>query len=166
MPRPVILLALLSLASPLAFAGCLSVVEAGKHLGETQCVAGKIVRVERNSGGVTYLDFCEDYRLCPFNAVIFSSDLKSIGDVRQLRGKTVEIRGELRSYDGRAEIVVERSSQLGGHDVAIPPLPKNFDVENHGHFSAGSFSLPRPGYTSTKKRQTAKLPIEIPEDPE
>ncbi len=154
----------LLVAEAMAFGECVPVSEAGKHLGETRCVSGKVFRVERGAEGITYLDFCEDYRSCPFGAVIFAHDLKSIGDVRQLRGKTVEIHGELKPYDGRAQIVVEEPRQIGGEGARLPPLPRNYDVENRGHYSAGSFSLPRPGYATTKKRQTAKLPIQIPED--
>ena len=70
--------------------------------------------MEAGEGGVHYLDFCEDYRLCSFSVVIFSYDLKNVGDVRQLAGKNIEIRGELKSYDDRAEIILESARQLDG----------------------------------------------------
>lgn len=62
--------------------------------------------------------------------------LKKVGDVRQLAGRVVEFRGELKEYDGRAEIVLD-GKQLDGETVRIAPLSKSFDVEQRGHFSAG-----------------------------
>jgi hypothetical protein len=40
-------------------------------------------------------------------------------------------------YDGRAEIILNRVTQLTGGSTLIPPLPKNYDVEKQGHYSAG-----------------------------
>jgi hypothetical protein len=145
-------------------AACIPFAEAQKHIGETQCISGKVVRVETGSRGVHYLDFCEDYQSCPFSVVVFSSDLKNLGDVGQLAGKTIEIRGEVKEYDGRAEIILQKAMQLEGGAVRLSPLPKSFDVEERGHFSAGqAHAAKRP---ATKKKQSATLPIEVPEDAE
>jgi hypothetical protein len=124
--------------------------------------------VEAGARGVHYLDFCKDYRLCPFSVVAFSYDMKKVGDVRQLAGKIIEIRGEVKEYDGRAEIILENAGQLGGEAGALtplPPLPKNFDVEQRGRFSARKF---RPSHSrnSRKKKGHPTLPAEIPEDVE
>jgi hypothetical protein len=160
------LLPLSLLISSLCAAECIPFEQAQKHIGEDQCVVGKVVRVETGNSGVHYLDFCEDYRLCSFTAVVFSYDLKKVGDVRQLSGKIVEIHGEVKEYDGRAEIILENVRQLGGDPLGkIPPLPKNFDVEQRGRFSAGKF---RPSHTRSarKKRDRPTLPAQIPEDVE
>jgi hypothetical protein len=148
-----------------SFADCIPFTEAQDHLGETQCVTGKVFRVKAGARGVTFFDFCEDFRVCPFTVVIFPGHLKDIGDVRQLKDHVVEVHGELKQYDGRAEIVVSQLRQLGASAAWLPKLPKNYDVENKGRYSAGSFSLPKPSKTPAKKRQTPTLPIEIPEDP-
>ncbi len=140
------------LSPPLIFSECIPFDQARQHVGETRCITGRVVRIEQGMRGVHYIDFCEDYRLCPFTAVIFPSDLKSVGDVRQLQGRVVEILQEAR--------------QLGGEGASIPPLPKNFDVEKQGHFSAGKFSHPKARHKSRKKRQPAKVPLEVPEDEE
>jgi|SRR5579864_593465 len=155
-------LALLSLS---AFAGCIPADEARNHLGETQCVTGRVVRVATGTGGVHYLDFCEDFRLCSFSVVIFSHDMKNVGDVRQLAGKQIEIRGEIKEYDNRAEIILESTGQLGGQASRIPPMPKNFDVEERGHFSAGQSRAPRTRKTYKKKGKPT-IPAEIPDDAE
>ena len=151
--------------SALCSAACIPFDQARNHIGETQCVTGKVLRVEAGSSGVHYLDFCEDYRLCNFSVVVFSHDLRNIGDVRQLAGKLIEIRGEVKQYDDRAEIILESAKQLGGEAGRIPPLPKNFDVEERGHFSAGQFRAKKPRRTHQKKG-IPTLPAEIPEDAE
>jgi len=147
-------------------ADCIPFTEAQAHIGETQCVTGKVLRVKAGTRGVTFFDFCEDFRVCPFTVVIFPGHLRDIGDVRQLKDRIVEIHGQLREYDGRAEIVLSQLQQLGSAAALVPKLPKNYDVENEGHYRAGNFSLPRASKTHAKRRQTPTLPIEIPEDPE
>lgn len=151
--------------SAVASAQCVSIDQAQRHIGETQCIAGKVVRVEAGNRGVHYLDFCEDYRLCPFSVVVFSYDLKNVGDVHQLAGKLVEIRGEVKEYDGRAEIILENRKQLGAEGASLPPLPKNFDVEQRGNFSPGQSRAPKRR-TTYKKKGTPTLPAEIPDDAE
>jgi hypothetical protein len=109
---PTLIVALLLPA--ISIADCIAIWEAKKHIGETRCVSGKVLRVKEDNRGVTFLDFCEDYLVCPFALVVFPSDLKHVGDVRQLQGKMVEIHGPVKEYDGRAEIVLERARQLTG----------------------------------------------------
>ena len=156
-------LAIVSLAVSAFAAECIPFDQADKHIGETRCVTGKVIRVEAGARGVHYLDFCEDYRACPFSVVVFSSDLKKIGDVRPLAGKVIEIRGEIKEYDDRAEIILESARQLGGEAVRLPALPRNFDVEQRGHFSAGRFR-PYHGRSTRKKRQEPTLPIDVESD--
>jgi len=98
--------------SALSFADCIPFSEARNHIGEIQCVTGKVFRV--------------------------------IGDVRQLKNQIVEIHGDVKEYNGRAEIVLEQLRQLGGEGVRILRLPKDYDVERKGKYSAGTFSLPKP----------------------
>lgn len=151
--------------SPLSPASCIPFDQARNHLGETQCVTGKVIRVKEGNRGVRYLDFCEDYRLCTFTIVVFPYNLKKIGDVRQLAGRVVEVSGEIKEYDDRAEMILENSKQLGGGVIQMSPLPKNFDVEERGHFSPGSTRRPRTR-NSHRKKGVPTLPAEIPEDAE
>jgi hypothetical protein len=152
----------------LAVAGCIPFDQARNHLDETQCVTGKVIRVQAGASGVHYLDFCEDYRLCTFTVVVFPHDMRKIGDVRQLAGKVVEISGEIKEYEDRAEIVLENSKQLNTELRRLSPwqpLPKSFDVEQRGHFSAGSARRPRRRSTR-KKKEIPTLPANLPEDAE
>jgi hypothetical protein len=164
---PRILIALLF--PSLSFAACIPFDQARNHLDETQCITGKVIRVQEGDEGAQYLDFCEDYRLCSFTVVVFPYDLKKIGDVRQLAGKVVEIRGEVKEYDDRAEIVLENSKQLSNGLMRLSPLPKplpkSFDVEERGHFSPGTSRRPRISH-ARKKKGIPTLPANLPEDAE
>jgi hypothetical protein len=116
---------------------CIPLNQASQHVGETKCVSGKVLRVKIGSKGVRFLDFCEDQMACPFTVVVFPHDLKDVGDVRRLAGRMIEIKGPVKLYDGRAEIILNHVSQITGGAALVPPLPKNYDVENRGHYSAG-----------------------------
>ena len=152
---------LISLLLPsLSLAACIPFDQARNHLDETQCVTGKIIRVQEGDRGVHYLDFCEDYRLCSFTVVVFQHDLQKIGDIRQLAGKVVEIKGEIKEYEDRAEIVLENSNQLNHGLMRLSPLPKSFDVEQRGHFSVGTSRPPRERSTS-KKKGVPTLPADV-----
>jgi hypothetical protein len=140
----------------LSASDCIPIHEAGQHVGETKCVTGKVVRVKVGVKGVQFLDFCEDQLACPFTVVVFPHDLKDVGDIRRLQGRLVEIRGPVKLYDGRAEIILNRISQVTGGAAMIPPLPKNYDVENRGHFSPGRFRpAKKPAKTKAKPNPTA-----------
>ena len=73
--------------------------------------------------------------------------------MRQLAGQEIEIHGPIKDYDGRAEIILERLSQLHGEAARIPPLPKEYDVEHKGKFSAGKMSHPKTSRTAARKKQ-------------
>ncbi len=96
--------------------GCVGFRDAGSHLGETTCVSGRVLRVFTSRGGNTFLDFCEDYRNCPFTSVIFSSDRNKFGDLETLAGRQVELEGAINSYQGRAEIIIHDPQQI----LAVP----------------------------------------------
>ena len=144
-----LLVAPLVLIAPLAASDCLPIADAKQHVGENKCVTGKVLRVKVGAKGVHYIDFCEDQMACPFTVVVFPSDLKDVGDVRRLTGHMIEIRGAVKLYDGRAEIILNRVSQVSGGSTLIPPMPKNYDVEKQGHYSAGRM---RPGKKPKKTK--------------
>jgi hypothetical protein len=114
---------------------------------------------------VHFLDFYEDAMACPFTVVVFSNHLKDVGDVRRLAGRTIEIRGALKAYDGRPEIILSRISQIEGGAAMIPPLPKNYDVENRGHFSAGRLHpTKKPRKTKAKPSTTVTFGNDVEGD--
>ena len=140
-------------------ATCIAFDQAQKHIGETQCVTGKVVRVEAGSGGVHYLDFCDDYRLCSFSVVVFSHDLKSLGDIRQLAGKMIEIRGEVKEYDDRAEIILESNKQLGGEVVRLPPLSRISTWSNADTSARGNSGPPMAAVRARRRGDRPCQPI-------
>jgi len=153
----------LLLAAVPSNAQCIPFAEAQKHIGANRCVSGKVLHVKLGNGGVHFFDFCEDFRQCPFTVVVFPRDLKQVGDVRRLEGRMIEIEGDVKGYDGRAEIILRRTRQLRGDAAHIPPLPKEYDVERHGKYSAGTMRLPKRSKTSSKsKKQSPTMSIEDP----
>lgn len=124
-------------------ADCIPFDQAKAHIGETKCVSGKVLKVGQSQGGTMFLDFCSNYRTCPFTVVVFPSKLRDVGDVRQLEGKDIQISGKIRKWGNRAEIILENVRQLKGDAAQIPPLPKTYDVERKGSFSAGEFKKPK-----------------------
>ncbi|MGA2202083.1 MAG: hypothetical protein ABSG40_08990 [Terriglobales bacterium] len=145
--------------------GCVSFAEASKHVGSAQCVSGTVLRVENGSKGVTFLNFCKDSKACPFTVVVFPADLKKMGDIRQLEGRQVEIKGTIQDYDGRAEIVLRRSQQLGEAAFLVhPPVPTDYDVERAGHNSAGK-STHAKAAKKTDTKQDKPMSIEDPDEP-
>lgn len=92
--------------------GCVEFRDADSHTGETTCVSGRVLRVFTSGAGNTFLDFCPDYRTCPFTSVIFSSDRKNFGDLGSLAGRQVEIHGPITTYRGRAQIIIREPQQI------------------------------------------------------
>jgi hypothetical protein len=58
---------------------CSSFAEAKKHIGQKSCIRGQVLRVEHSPEGMSYLNFCEDSRACPFSVVVFAEDLHHVG---------------------------------------------------------------------------------------
>jgi DNA/RNA endonuclease YhcR with UshA esterase domain len=156
---------LLSLLATLpASAECVLFSDAHQHIGRTQCVRGTIFNVKEGSKGVTFLDFCENFDTCPFTVVVFADDLKHVGDVRQLKGRTIEVNGTVQDYDGRAEIILRHPRQLGKDAILVPPLPKNYDVERRGKYSPGKFKYPKAANKKPTKKQGRPVNIEDPSE--
>ncbi len=146
---------------------CVSFAEASQHVGGTQCVTGTVLHVEDGSNGVTLLNFCKDAKACPFTVVVLPRDLKRVGDVRQLEGRQIEIKGTIEDYDGRAQIVLRRTQQLSGAAAFLlfPRVPTDYDVERQPHNSAGSIKRPKAA-KKTETKQGEPVSIEDPGEPQ
>jgi hypothetical protein len=92
--------------------GCVDFRDAGKYVGRDGCITGRVLRVFVSRSGNTFLNFCPDYRTCPFYSVIFASDRERFGDFGILRGRRVEIRGLVGTYQGQAQIILNDPSQI------------------------------------------------------
>jgi hypothetical protein len=91
---------------------CVDFKRAGEHLGEQTCIIGRVLRVYTSRTGNTFLDFCADYHSCPFTTVIFASDRPKFGKLDSLAERAVEVRGQVRTYQGQAEIVISSPDQI------------------------------------------------------
>ena len=157
-----IIVAVLVSALP-CLADCLPFEKAKDHLGETLCVKGHVLKVSVGRTGIHFLNFCEDYRTCPFTVVIFPRDLRDVGDVRALENQDVEVYGLVKSYQGQAEIILRDQSQLRGELADLPKLPKNYDADKKGQYSAGTFKGNSNSSTTKKKSKGHKEPT-FPDD--
>lgn len=139
--------------------------DASKHVGTEQCVSGTVEHIEHSGKGTTLLSFCKEAKACPFRVVVFPTDIKKMGDIQQLEGRQIEIKGTIQDYDGRAEIVLKRTQQLGASAyVVIPRVPTDYDVEKTSHGSAGKIRAPKTAKKKTRK-QNDPMSIEDPSEP-
>lgn len=92
--------------------GCVSIDEAKLHTGENTCVSGRVLRVFTSRSGATFLDFCQDYRQCPFTSVIFADQRAQFGNIADLEGRQVQLTGEITTYNGRPEIILREPRQI------------------------------------------------------
>jgi hypothetical protein len=150
------------IAAAVCSADCLSIADAPDNIGRNACVSGKVLKVAQSQRGTYFLDFCENYRECPFTVVIFERDLRDVGDIRKLAGEQINIHGQIKHYGGRSEIVLADARQLKGMVFKLPPLPKNFDVEKRGSFSAGQ----KPKHAKADKKTRKRNPPSFPDDRE
>jgi len=93
-------------------ANSIDYTKAPDHVGEYACVTGKIDHIYTSQKGVTFLNFCPDYKICPFGAVIFGSDASKFSNPKQYEQKIVEITGLIQSYQSRPEIILADPCQI------------------------------------------------------
>lgn len=86
--------------------------EAPDHVGEYAAVRGTLVREHVSGSGTVFLDFCANYKSCPFSGVIFADDAQKFGDLSRYAGQTVTLTGAISSYRGHAEIKLSDPSQI------------------------------------------------------
>jgi hypothetical protein len=145
---------------------CVSFAEASKHLGTTQCVSGTVLHVDDGRDGLTFLNFCKDAKACPFTVIVLPDDLRKVGDIRQLEGRQIEIKGTIEDHDGRAGITLRHTQQLGeGAYLVVPAVPSAYDVERSGHNRAGGSTHAKAAKKKTT-RQGAPVSIEDPGEPQ
>lgn len=144
-PRRWLFLTVVLLLAPVAFAKCIPIEEAAQKVGDETCVRGTVVHVSQSKNGTWFLNYCADYRKCPFTVVIFARDLRNVGDVRMLKDKTIEVFGKIRLYDGRPEIVLRNARQLDGESAKLPPAPRTYDASRRGRYSAGKYRKAKSG---------------------
>jgi micrococcal nuclease len=88
--------------------------QAGNYYGKEMIVEGKIVDTNRSKTNTVFLNFEKPYPNQCFNSVIFSSDQYRFvqNPENYYLNKTVRIRGEIKEYQGKPEIILEDPSQI------------------------------------------------------
>jgi DNA/RNA endonuclease YhcR with UshA esterase domain len=90
----------------------ISYTEAPNYIGKYACVTGTVNYVYTSRKGTTFINFCSDYKTCPFGVVIFASNASKFSNPEQYTGKNVEITGFITAYQGRPEIVLKSPAQI------------------------------------------------------
>ncbi|MSU74496.1 hypothetical protein EXS57_01820 [Candidatus Kaiserbacteria bacterium] len=98
-------------AAPVSI-GTIDYTEAPAHIGKYASVRGTLVKAHTSKTGTVFLDFCENYKTCPFTGVIFADDAKKFGDLSRYAGSVVTLTGKIASYEGKAEIILSNPKQL------------------------------------------------------
>lgn len=86
--------------------------QAPNYIGKNALVKGTIVRVNTSRKGTVFFDYCSDYKSCPFTAVVFSSNSSNFNNLSSYEGKTLTIKGFIKTYQGRAEIILDNQNQI------------------------------------------------------
>lgn len=87
--------------------------DAPQYVGSNKTVRGRIDNIYYSQkSDTTFINFCPSYKTCPFSSVVFSSDKSKFGNLFDYEGKTVEITGLIKTYQGRAEIILNSPTQI------------------------------------------------------
>ena len=83
--------------------------EADKHYGQEMIVTGRVAQVTIRPK-VIFLNLDRPHPDSPFTVVIFPGTY--LADVKALDGKAVEIKGKIKNYNDKPEIVLDNPDQL------------------------------------------------------
>ncbi len=89
----------------------ISAAESKEHIGAQAVVKGKIAEVNVGER-IVRLNFEQPYPKNPFTAVIFPANTNKFPEVEKLKGKTVEVSGEIAVYRERPQIVLTSTNQV------------------------------------------------------
>lgn len=103
---------LLTLQKTVSSRSAINFLEAPNHIGEYVVISGLVGNVFTSNKGTNFLNFCPNYKTCPFSAVIFNSDAYKFSNVRAYESRAVEISGTITTYQGRAQIIIKDPSQI------------------------------------------------------
>jgi DNA/RNA endonuclease YhcR with UshA esterase domain len=97
---------------------CVSIEKAKDFIGQDVCVVGQVHRIGFSDSGTAFITFCEDYKNCPFTAVVFARDMDKAGNLQMFEGRELEVTGRVKDFHGTAEIVVKKRSQFSGEAIS------------------------------------------------
>ena len=85
-------------------------------------VTGKVAQVSIRPG-IVFLNLDKPYPNSPFALVIFPAATNQFGNIKALKGASVEVKGKVTNFHGKPEIVLEKSNQLTITSAASPKTP-------------------------------------------
>ena len=85
--------------------------DAKNFYGREMIVTGQVAQVNIRPG-IVFLNMDKPYPESPFTLIIFPAATNKFGNLRSLRGATIEATGTITNYHNRAEIVLEKAKQL------------------------------------------------------
>jgi hypothetical protein len=96
--------------------------EATNYYGREMIVTGTVAQVSIRSR-IVLLNMDKPYPDSPFTLVIFSAATNQFGNLKLLKGASVEVTGIITNYHDRAEMVLRHAGQLKitGNASAKPP---------------------------------------------
>lgn len=94
--------------------GAIGACNAGNYIGQEKVVEGKIVDGYKSRTNTVFLNFDKPYPNSCFTAVIFSSTLINFPEDphKFYEGKIIRVKGLIKEYEGRPEIILEDRSQI------------------------------------------------------
>jgi len=100
----------------------ISAADAANYYDQDVVVTGTVAQVTIRPT-VTFLNLDKPYPESPFTIVIFHGHSQFYGDADALRKKSIEIRGEVKKYHDKPEIVLDRTNQLTVFGLTNWPAP-------------------------------------------
>ena len=101
-------------------------LDATNFYDQTMIVTGNVVQVTIRPS-VTFLNLDKPFPNSPFAIVIIHGKSSYYGDANALKGKSVEIRGKIKNYKDKPEIVLDSTNQLTvlnfNNSISLPAAP-------------------------------------------
>lgn len=86
-------------------------IAATNYYDQTVIVTGKVVQVTIRPT-VTFLNLDKSFPNSPFAVVIFHGKSQFYGNANALKGKSIEIKGKIKNFKDKPEIVLDNTNQL------------------------------------------------------
>ncbi len=93
---------------------------ASSCVGEHRRVSGRLYNVSRPKNGLLFINFCADWRSCPFTAVVKPAHVPKFADLDGFVGAEISVEGEISTYQGRPEMVLTSRQQVVVREMPPP----------------------------------------------
>jgi DNA/RNA endonuclease YhcR with UshA esterase domain len=97
-------------------------IDTTNFYGKEMIVTGSVAQVSIRSS-IVFLNLDHPYPDSPFTLVIHSSATNQFGNLKALKGMSIEARGKITNYHDRPEMVLQKANQLKVTGVAPTNSP-------------------------------------------